>query len=215
MYLGGNGFYWVTTFPSPLPGAIEVRKGPGVGGTKIADYERYHAFEEINGGLWATNGQPPQLLMGVGMSGVPLDYSSPYIRLPDSYNPRVNFVFQGVVNKTFGDYGILGGGAAGQETDAIDYALGTPSYALHLARSEGYANKMIAEEYNLNSKNVYADIVFFELPKGGAVFSVGSMAWPGSLSYNGYKNDVAKITENVVRRFMNPESFVHNITMSE
>lgn len=201
MYLGGNGFYWVTSFPESLPGAMEVRKGPGIGGTPIFDYERHHAFEDIHGGLWASNGRAPQLLMGVGMDGVPLESSTAYQRLPDSYDPRADFIFADVSNTTFGDYGILGGGAAGQETDIIDYSIGTPSHALHLARSEGYISKQTAEAYRSSSKVVYADMVYFELPNGGAVFSVGSMAWIGALSHNNYQNDVARITENVLRRF--------------
>jgi N,N-dimethylformamidase len=49
--------------------------------------------------------------------------------------------------------------------------------------------------------------VFFETQKGGAVFSVGSMAWPGALSENGYDNDVARITGNVLKRFMDVTPF--------
>ena len=52
-----------------------------------------------------------------------------------------------------------------------------------------------------------ADMVFFETPGGGAVFSVGSIAWCGSLSWNGYDNNVAKITANVLRRFNDPAPF--------
>ena len=42
---------------------------------------------------------------------------------------------------------------------------------------------------------------------GGAVFSTGSIAWAGSLAHNGYDNNVARITENVVRRFLDPRPF--------
>lgn len=49
--------------------------------------------------------------------------------------------------------------------------------------------------------NVSADLVYFEYPRGGGVFSVGSIAWFGSLSYNAYDNNVSKITENVLKRF--------------
>ena len=44
-------------------------------------------------------------------------------------------------------------------------------------------------------------MVFFETPRGGAVFSVGSIAWFGALSYNRFGNNVSRITENVLRRF--------------
>jgi L-ribulose-5-phosphate 3-epimerase len=51
---------------------------------------------------------------------------------------------------------------------------------------------------------VSSDVVYFEFPNGGAVFSAGSVAWFGSLSYNDYDNNVSnvsKITDNVLRRF--------------
>ena len=54
---------------------------------------------------------------------------------------------------------------------------------------------------------VRADMVFFETPQGGAVFSVGSISWFGALARNGYDNDVARITENVLRRFLDPTPF--------
>jgi N,N-dimethylformamidase len=48
---------------------------------------------------------------------------------------------------------------------------------------------------------VRADMVFFETGGGGAVFSTGSIAWCGSLSHQGYRNNVSRITDNVLRRF--------------
>jgi N,N-dimethylformamidase len=45
-------------------------------------------------------------------------------------------------------------------------------------------------------------MVLFEHANGGAVFSVGSISWTGSLSANGYDNDVSRITEKVLRRFL-------------
>ena len=49
-------------------------------------------------------------------------------------------------------------------------------------------------------------MVYFEGPNGGAVFSVGSISWNSCLSYNGGDNNVARITENVLRRFMEKET---------
>jgi N,N-dimethylformamidase len=37
---------------------------------------------------------------------------------------------------------------------------------------------------------------------GGAVFSSGAISWCGSLSHNGYDNNVSRITENVLRKFL-------------
>jgi N,N-dimethylformamidase len=50
--------------------------------------------------------------------------------------------------------------------------------------------------------NVRSDMVYFETPNGGAVFSTGSITWCASLSHNGFQNNVSRITENVLRRFM-------------
>ena len=54
---------------------------------------------------------------------------------------------------------------------------------------------------------VRADMVFFETPNGGAVFSTGSITWAGSLGHNRYDNNVARITGNVLRRFVQDEPF--------
>jgi hypothetical protein len=42
---------------------------------------------------------------------------------------------------------------------------------------------------------------YLRLATGGAVFSLGSINWSGSLPHNGFANNVARITENVLRRF--------------
>jgi N,N-dimethylformamidase len=52
------------------------------------------------------------------------------------------------------------------------------------------------------------DMVFFETAAGGAVFSVGSISWAGSLSHARYINNVSRITGNVLRRFRDPRPFV-------
>ena len=44
-------------------------------------------------------------------------------------------------------------------------------------------------------------MVYFKTPNGGAVFSTGSIAWCGALSHDGYRNNVSRITDNVLRRF--------------
>jgi N,N-dimethylformamidase len=194
MYLGGNGFFWVTSFHRELPGLIEVRKTPDV-----ARHELVHAADGVSGGKWRDVGFPPQCLVGIGMSADNLSSACPYQRLPGSYDPRAAFIFDGVEKELIGDFGLIGGGAAGQEVDRIGFELGTPPHALHLARAERlYRITSVAGE----QEAAIADLVFFEGPRGGAVFSVGSMAWVGALSHNHYDNEVSRITENVLRRFM-------------
>jgi N,N-dimethylformamidase len=50
-------------------------------------------------------------------------------------------------------------------------------------------------------------MVFFKTLNGGAVFSVGSIAWAGSLSHDSYRNNVSRITRNVLERFLNARPF--------
>ena len=59
----------------------------------------------------------------------------------------------------------------------------------------------------IQNPEIRADMTFFETPSGGAVFSVGSIAWSASLQQNGFDNNVARISENVLRRFLEPEPF--------
>ena len=55
------------------------------------------------------------------------------------------------------------------------------------------------------SPSVRADMVFFETPNGGGVFSVGSITWCGALAHSDYDNNVSRITDNVLRRFAAPD----------
>ena len=48
-------------------------------------------------------------------------------------------------------------------------------------------------------------MVIFSTSSGGAVWSTGSIAWATSLLWNNCENDVSKITENVINRFLKPE----------
>ena len=54
----------------------------------------------------------------------------------------------------------------------------------------------------------WQDLCFYEGPRGGAVFSVGSISWCGGLLVSGGRNTVATVTENVIRRFEDPRPFV-------
>jgi N,N-dimethylformamidase len=54
---------------------------------------------------------------------------------------------------------------------------------------------------------IHADLTFFETPNGGAVFSVGSITFCGSLPTNRFNNDISQLLDNVVRRFTDPTPF--------
>ena len=59
----------------------------------------------------------------------------------------------------------------------------------------------------IESDRCRAELVFFETPSGGAVFSTGSIGWSSSLAHNKYDNNVSRITLNVLRRFLDPKAF--------
>jgi N,N-dimethylformamidase len=57
------------------------------------------------------------------------------------------------------------------------------------------------------SELVRSDVVFFETAAGGAVFSVGSIAWCGALREVGSETPVGRMTWNVLSRFADPDPF--------
>jgi len=166
------------------------------------------------GGLWRRIGRPPNRLVGIGFSAQGFSSARGYARQAGASDPRAAFVFQGVESEEFGDHGRLGG-AAGEELDRFDPRLGSPPHALVLASADRFGPDMIKtkEEFlaavppDPADPKVRADLVFFETPEGGAVFSTGSIAWAGSLAHQEYRNDVSRITENVIRRFLDPTPF--------
>lgn len=216
MYMGGNGFYWRIAFHPQLPGVIEVRRAEdGTRAWMAEPGEYYHAFTGEYGGLWRRIGRAPNRLVGVGFAAQGFDRSAHYRRAAGADDPRAAFIFEGVPDQVIGDFGSLGGGAAGEEIDRFDLRLGSPPHALVLASSEGHTKDMLRtkEEYLSTvpwfaDPKVRADLVFFEGPNGGAVFSTGSITWCASLAHNGHDNNVARITGNVLRRFLDPEPFV-------
>ena len=215
MYLGGNGFYWRVALSDAWPGAVELRRAEdGVRNWQTEPGESYHAFTGEYGGLWRRLGRAPNTLVGVGFAAQGFERAIGYQRSPESYTSRAAWIFEGVTAEEIGTSG-LGGGAAGQEVDRYSQTLGSPAHALILASATEFGPDMTRTKEELQASTVVpspdpvvrADLVFFETPAGGAVFSVGSISWFGALARNGYDNDIAQITANVVRRFADPLPF--------
>lgn len=212
MYMGANGFYWVTEFHPTNPNIIEVRKNFGSNAWKTKPGELHISFTGEQGSLWRFRGRAPQKIAGTGFIAEGFDISSYYVRTEASYkDPRVSWIFEGVEEEKIGDFGLVGGGAAGLELDYYDTELGTPDHAIILASSENHTNvyMQVVEELHFNvpgmsgeeNPKVRADMVYYPTPNGGAVFSTSSISYCGSLSHNNYDNNISKITENVLRRF--------------
>jgi N,N-dimethylformamidase len=210
MYLGGNGHYWVTTIDPERPHLIEVRRGHA--GSRVwesAPGEEHHSSTGERGGLWRHRGRPPNHLLGVGFAAQGWGWPAPgYRRVLPAGSP-FEWVFDGVENEeAMGEFGLVLGGAAGNEVDRADLSRGTPARTVVLATSKGHSDlyQLAHEDILLTAAGqggttqplVRSDVVLVPHPSGGWVFSVGAITWTGSLSWNGYHNDVARLSENVL-----------------
>lgn len=213
MYLGGNGFYWVTSRFADRPSVIEVRRDNS--GTRCWDApygERTHVATAEAGGIWRTRGRAPNKMLGVGFASEGWSKGCGYKRLPASYQAPYATFFEGVGEEVVGDAGFVLGGAVGDEVDRFDVALGSPEHACVLATSTGLGNayQLVIEDMTLSlpeqggaqrPDKVCADMVIFPIDGGGAVFSVGSITYAGALAWNGCDNGLARLTANVLRAF--------------
>ena len=214
MYLGGNGFYWVTSVEPRRGHTLEIRRWGGTETWEAAPGEYHHSTSGELGGIWRHRGRAPQKLVGVGFTSQGYDRNAPYQRHAASFDPEASFIFEGVADEELiGDFPslVLEHGAAGFEIDRADPELGTPAHTLILATARDFSDSYqhVAEEILESDSRqggpvnpqVRSDMVYLRYPNAGAVFSVGSISWCGCLSYHRYDNAVSRITDNVLRKF--------------
>lgn len=209
MYLGGNGFYWVTGVLSIDPLVIEIRRGEaGIRAWQSQPGEEHLWSTGLKAGMWRQNGRNPQRLVGVGMCAQGWGRSEPY-----AINPAISpghWLLDGIEESTIGVTGRSMGGAAGDELDRVDYGLGTPPNTQIIASSRGHTDyyQRVVEEIPVltkgtqggtNDPEIHSDIVWFEVPDGGAVFSVGSIAYSGSLLDDA---GISRLTQNALERLL-------------
>lgn len=207
-YLGGNGFYWRIALHPEHPDTLEIRRAEdGIRAWAAEPGEYYQAFDGQYGGLWRRNGRPPQALCGLGFSAQG-QFNGSYYR-KRAVDDAMAWIFEGIEDDIIGDFGLSGGGAAGFELDRADARLGTPANAVVIASSEKHGDDfiLVPEEMLTHittlpgpeaSELLRADIVWFDVPGGGSVFSVGSITFCGSLPHNHFDNSVSTLLRNVV-----------------
>lgn len=215
MYMAGNGFYWVTSLSEEAPHFIEIRRWGGTQAWEAAPGEYYHSTSGELGGLWRRRGRPPQLLVGLGFTAQGFDRNAPYTREMGSFDPRASFIFEGI--DPFEEIGAfpsigIGYGAAGDEIDRLEPGLGTPPGALHLARASSFTENYqpsVEEVTEIrpgmgggDDPLVRSDIIYFKNDQEGAVFAAGSISWFECLSHDDYENNVSRMTENVLKKFL-------------
>lgn len=211
-YLGGNGFYWRIVAHKQNAGILEIRRAEdGIRAWAAEPGEYYNAFDGSYGGLWRRSGRPPQMLCGVGFSAQGEFNGIGYQRA--CFDPQYEWIFEGIDSTVIGDFGFSGGGAAGFELDRAEPRLGTPENAVILASSGGHGKDFIlVPEEQLTHLTTWsgssaqsmirADMIYFDVPGGGSVFSTGSITFCGSLPWNNFQNNVSRILKNVIDRMI-------------
>ncbi|TGS14250.1 hypothetical protein EN852_013530 [Mesorhizobium sp. M2E.F.Ca.ET.209.01.1.1] len=212
MYLGANGFFWATSYVNKLRTAIEVRRGYAAQRNWTSHAaELYHSSTGEMGGAYRHRGRDQNPFLGVGMAAAGWGPASGFTRTPESYAEAVAWVFEDIASETLGEHGYLLGGAAGDELDHADPARGTPDSTVVLMSSRhndlffpslDSVTEVAPNQQGSKNPHVRADVVLVDHPGGGKVFSTGSICWAGSLGTNNYDNDIAKLTTNVLRKFL-------------
>ncbi len=216
MLLGANEFSWVTSVDKNRPWLVECRKGlsPMYG---VEQAELHHSTTGEPGADWTLRARSPGLACGMDICalGWPESKAANYNRLPESYESEFSFVFDGVDQSKFGDFGYGQNSAAGHEISSVfsGAGYGRPVRIARLATSQGtHARSMRGTHYAYMAEDnpvegnrsplVGADIAMFESPNGGRTFHVGSIHWLNSIAWNDFDNDIARITGNVLRAFL-------------
>jgi N,N-dimethylformamidase len=209
-YLGGNGFYWVTGVVNAVAPVVETRRGnSGIRSwdSPAGEIDLVSSWEP--GGLWRYRGRAPQRLFGVGTAAWGGD-SRPYRVTSDEHvREQAPWFFEGIEGELIGDRGFVRGGAAGDEFDRVDAALGTPPGTLVLATSENHeehsqrANEEVLQLFPNSTAGptdpgVHADMIYFETTSGGSVFATGSIAYYGSLLIDEGDNNASRAIRNVL-----------------
>lgn len=198
MFLGGTGYYWVTSRdPAPENShRIEVRRGAvGVRSSELPAGERVRSLTGERGGLWRERGLPSNQLFGLGSAACGTGQGAPYhIDVTTKARGECRFLFEGLEQElTIGDFGLVNGAASGDEIDRMDFDLGTPSNAILIASTVRVDGKEEhSDEYGLfNEEQMFpithttgtqcsrdrSDLVLILNENGGVILATGSINW--------------------------------------
>lgn len=185
LYLSGNGLYWKTSIAGRQ---IEARKNGDS-----------HLHTGTCGGLWQDEqgpNRPESSILGVQFDssgagcGAGQPNTEPYNILEASH-----WSFDGIDFTNPGQIGvdgfpsICGVGASGWEMDHID-PTHSPSNIVHLAKG-------VNTSLSNGGLAVGADMVYYDHPGGGLVFSAGSIDFGRSLAKD---KNVQELIHNILRR---------------
>ncbi|RFU80548.1 large subunit of -dimethylformamidase [Trichoderma arundinaceum] len=213
MYLGGNGFYWSCATRSESFRRLEIRRGgEGIRPFTCPGGDRIFSSNGQSGLLWRSRGLPANCLFGVGCCAEGPGPGVPYKRTDAGKDASFAWIFDGIgEDELLGENG-FGGGASGDEMDKCDYTIGSPHNTVVVATSIGHPDRfgMFPEDMSFpfqnvlgtQTKEVRSDVTYYETSGSGAVFSVGSINWLCSLGWDHFQNNIARLTENVLRELV-------------
>jgi hypothetical protein len=182
MYLGGNGLNCEVEFIDDS--TLHIRNQLLTTGGELGMWDPNDPTRYLESRFHRTV-ESEANLTGIVTTDTGIMTAAPYRTLDASH-----WVFEGTGLKNgdlFGEESLherCHGGASGHETDKRSAS--TPKNAVLLAKGT-------------NPDDGGAEIVTFDTPSGGAVFSVGSITWPASIVVS---DTVSTITKNVISRFL-------------
>lgn len=203
LYMGGNGFAAAVAYRDDL---MELRRGPTQSGRTWDGPlgEMGLALTNEPGGYLRDRGRGEYRLVGVGISLMGFSPALPFTRTEASRDRLWSWIFEGVAD-TFGDSGIVQGGAAGYEVDAVNAHLGSPPDIVVLATATGFPASYVDDpgkwfEGGATEREAHrrADMTVWHRPRGGMVFSAGSVSFLGALPGPGEDNDVGRLVRNLL-----------------
>jgi hypothetical protein len=122
-----------------------------------------------------------------------------------------HWIFGGIGENELIEVEGFGGGASGDGIDRFDTANGSPANTVMLATSAGHSDDfgLFPEDVGFPMTNtlgtwpdlIRSDIVAYETSGGGGCL-VGNINWSCSLAWEGYENNVAKVTGHVLSGFV-------------
>jgi len=175
-HIGANGMYWKVTLSN---NTIECIKTQGV-----------HESDSTKGGKWRDLGKPEEKILGAAYDAVGYDTYMPYVVINEDHwlfeNTKLENgdLFGKSVNRKY---------ASGHETDKM--TSNSPDNIILLARG---VNQEAVYELGKEgaSRHGGADMVYFETPNGGSVFSTGSITSSGSMLVD---SNMSIIINNMIR----------------
>lgn len=208
-YLGGNGFYWVTSVDPQSPYRIEVRRGhSGTRANSSLPGETFHATTNEPGGLWRHRGAPPNGLVGIGFCAQGWIGGSGFELSQGLGRTHAAFLVHGIETATIGVTGPFGGLAA-DEIDRVDLSVGQLAGAIRIGTSRGRMGRayqpavedcevVLPDMGGDENADIGADIIFARTRAQGWVFSVGSVAWTLGLTDEHADEGVQQMMRNLL-----------------